>query len=76
MEKHTLHHDFPEFDEKIHQLKVSNHHFKKLFDEYHEVNNKINRIESGAELVSDETLNEARSRRVHLKDELYSMLIK
>jgi uncharacterized protein YdcH (DUF465 family) len=33
MEKHDLHHEFPEFDSKISELKVSNAHFKKLTDD-------------------------------------------
>lgn len=74
MQKHDLHHEFPEFENKIHELKISDHHFKKLFDEYHEVNNSINRIESNAEPTTDEVLNEYRLRRVKLKDELYGML--
>ncbi len=74
MEKHDLRHEFPEFEEKIHHLKVNNHHFKKLFDEYHEVTNEVHRIESGAESTTDEVLNELRMKRVHLKDELYEML--
>lgn len=74
MEKHDLRHEFPEHEEKIHELKVSNHHFKKLFDEYHDVNNEIHRIESGAETTTDEVLNELRMKRVRLKDELYEML--
>jgi len=74
MEKHDLRHEFPEHEEKIHELKVSNHHFKKLFDEYHDVNNEIHRIESGAESTTDEVLNELRMKRVRLKDELYEML--
>ena len=74
MEKHDLHHEFPEFDKKIHELKISNTHFKKLFDEYHELNNEIHRIESGAEATTDEILNQLRMKRVHLKDELYQLL--
>lgn len=74
MEKHDLHHEFPEFDQQIHDLKTTDNHFRKLFDEYHEVNNEIQRIESGAEATSDETLNTLRMQRVHLKDELYAML--
>lgn len=76
MEKHDLRHEFPEFEEKIHTLKMSDTHFRKLFDEYHEVNHTTQRIESGAEVASDEVLNEFRMKRVHLKDELYSMLSK
>jgi uncharacterized protein YdcH (DUF465 family) len=74
MEKHDLHHEFPEFDSKIHELKISNHHFKSLFDDYHETNNEIHRIETGAEAVADEVLNELRLKRVHLKDSLYDLL--
>jgi len=74
MEKHDLHHEFPQFDAKIHELKVSDPHFKKLFDEYHEENKAIHRIESGAVTVTDDTLNEHRIKRVHLKDELFAIL--
>lgn len=74
MEKHDLHHEFPEYDQQIHDLKVSDNHFRRLFDEYHEINNEVHRIETGAEATSDETLNQLRLKRVHLKDELYSIL--
>jgi uncharacterized protein YdcH (DUF465 family) len=76
MEKHDLHHEFPELNEKIHELKVSDNHFRKLFDQYHEINNSIHSIETGAEAVTDEVLNDYRIKRVHLKDELYSILTK
>lgn len=74
MEKHDLHHEFPEMEQQIHDLKTSNEHFRKLFDEYHDINNDIHRFETGAEAVADETLNQYRIKRVHLKDELYQML--
>ncbi len=76
MEKHDLHNEFPEFNEKIHEYKISNTHFRKLFDTYHEVNNDIHRIETGAEATKDEVLTELRLKRVHLKDELYEILNK
>lgn len=74
MEKHDLRHEFPELEDQIHNLKVSDNHFRRLFDEYDEVNTEIHRIETGAEATSDETLNQLRMKRVHLKDELYEML--
>lgn len=76
MEKHDLHHEFPELNEKIHDLKVNDTHFRKLFDEYHEVNNAIHSIETGAQVVADEVLNEHRIKRVQLKDQLYALLTK
>ncbi len=74
MEKHDLIHEFPEKKEKIHQLKMANHHFRRLFDDYHEVNDEIHRIETGAENTGDEILNELRKNRLHLKDELFEIL--
>ncbi len=74
MEKHDLIHEFPELKEKIHQLKVANHHFRKLFDEYHEVDHGVHRIETGAENTSDEVLNGLRKNRLHLKDKLFQIL--
>ncbi len=74
MEKHDLLHEFPEHKEKIHNLKVSDNHFRKLFDEYHELDHDVHRLETGAEITKDEVLNDLRKKRVHLKDQLYSYL--
>ena len=46
-EKHDLHHEFPEHFDRIHELKVSNAHFARLFDEYHKICRAIVRIEEG-----------------------------
>lgn len=73
MEKHDLHHEFPQFEEKIHDLKMNDNHFKKLFNEYEDLNHKIHGVESTG-VFSDDELNTMRSRRLHLKDELYEML--
>lgn len=75
MDKHDLHHEFPEFEDRIHDLKINDNHFKKLFDEYHNVNKDIHRIES-TEVFTDSELNVLRSRRVNLKDEIYLYLEK
>jgi uncharacterized protein YdcH (DUF465 family) len=74
MEKHDLLHEFPQHKEKIHNLKVSDHHFRKLFDQYDAVNNDIHRIETGAEATTDEVLTDLRLKRVHLKDQLFEYL--
>jgi hypothetical protein len=76
MQKHDLLHEFPEFKEKIHTLKTTDTHFKKSFDEYHEVDHAIHSIESGATATTDEHLNELRVKRVALKDAIYAALIK
>lgn len=74
MDKHDLLHDFPEHKEKIHELKVSDTHFRSLFDKYHALTADIYRLETEGVPTSDETLTELRKNRVHLKDELYNYL--
>ncbi|HMV18243.1 MAG TPA: YdcH family protein [Zoogloea sp.] len=74
MEQHDLNHEFPEYRDQIHSLKVSNNHFSRLFDEYHDVNRHVVRVELNAELATDFELEELKKRRLKLKDELYDML--
>ncbi len=74
MEQHDLNHEFPEYRDQIHVLKVSNNHFSRLFDEYHDVNRHVVRVELNAELATDFELEELKKRRLKLKDELYDML--
>jgi len=74
IEHHDLVHDFPELRDRIHELKISNNHFRRLFDEYHELTTDIENMEAEVKAVSTHTEEEAKMRRVHLKDELYKML--
>lgn len=71
---HDLIHEFPELRDKIHELKLNNHHFRNLFDEYHKLDHLIHSAETNTEPTNDEHLNEMRLKRVHLKDELYKIL--
>ncbi len=73
-EKHDLVHELPEHRETIHELKLSNRHFARLFEEYHEVDHEVHRIETGVENTSDEYLEARKKVRLHLKDELYRMI--
>jgi len=36
LEKHDLVHEFPESRDAIHELKMNNNHFSRLFDQYHD----------------------------------------
>lgn len=74
MEQHDLNHEFPEYREQIHALKMSNGHFARLFDEYHDVNRNVVRVEVQAEIATDFELEELKKRRLKLKDELHGML--
>ncbi len=74
VEHHDLSHDFPEYREKIHELKISDHHFANLFDEYNKVDREVRRIEQEIETPSDAYTEELKKKRVKLKDELYLLL--
>lgn len=73
-EKHDLVHELPEHRDKIHELKLSNSYFARLFDEYHLVNHEVHRIETGIENTSDAYLDDRKKQRLHLKDELYKII--
>lgn len=74
MERHDLLHEFPEFRDKIHDLKTTDNHFRKLFDEYHEVEHEIHKYNSGTENTSDEHMHELKAKLLFLKDEIFAML--
>jgi uncharacterized protein YdcH (DUF465 family) len=76
VEHHNLLHEFPEYKDQIHELKIHDHHFRRLFDEYHELTIDIEKMENEATPVSTLTEEEAKMKRVHLKDELYAMIKK
>lgn len=71
---HELAEDFPEYVEKIHDLKLSNAHFSRLADEYHVLNRSIHRAETGTEPVSEFAETQMRKNRMALKDEIAAIL--
>ena len=73
-EKHDLIHELPEHRETIHNLKMTNNHFARLFEEYHEVDHEIHRIETGEETPSDDYVEEKKKLRLNLKDNLLRMI--
>lgn len=74
VEHHALINDLPEYKEQIHALKVGNAHFAKLMDAYHDLTVEIEKIENAGNATSDEIGTGLKAKRVHLKDELLTML--
>ena len=74
IENHSLHNEFPQHKDRIHDLKMNDRHFSRLFEEYHNTDREIRKIEDGAEAASDARLEGLKMRRVHLKDDLLGML--
>lgn len=71
---HELAEEFPEHVEKMSELKTTNAHFQKLFDEYHEINRAVHRAETDVEPTDDFNMEVMRKQRMRLKDEIYGML--
>lgn len=76
IERHSLARELPEYKEAIHHLKMNDAHFARFFDEYHELDHEIIRIEEGIENTSDEYLENLKKKRLALKDELFGMIKK
>jgi uncharacterized protein YdcH (DUF465 family) len=49
-------------------------HFRGLFDQYHQVDHEILRLEQGVEVSSDDYLEEKKKSRLNLKDQLFNYL--
>ena len=71
---HELHAAFPEYADKISELKQADAHFARLADEYHEINRTVHRAETNVEPVSDVYETELRKKRALLRDQIYSYL--
>lgn len=71
---HDIGREFPQFRDRIHELKTGDAHFARLFDEYHQVDKEIARIEQEVQPASDDAAEELKRRRVKLKDEIFAML--
>lgn len=74
VEHHPLLSEFPEYRERIHDLKTNDAHFRRLFDEYHEVDRTVYRMDQDIEPASDDTMESLKTRRLALKDDLLAML--
>jgi uncharacterized protein YdcH (DUF465 family) len=66
--------DFPGQEDRIRQLKTSNGHFARLYDEYNELSRTIRRIETRVEPTTDDVEEELKRRRVQIKDEIAAIL--
>ena len=74
-EHHDLVHELPEHKARIHDLKMSDNHFARLFKDYDELEHELRRIQQDIETPSDDVVEELKKRRLHLKDEMFRMII-
>ena len=71
---HPLIEEFTEYKDQLHELKMSNSHFRRLAHEYEGIDKSVSRAEQGIETVNDEYLSEIKKERLHLKDLIFQML--
>ena len=71
---HELAKDFPDKASRIAELRQSDAHFRKLADDYHDINRAVHRAETDVEPTSDDHLTEMRKQRMALKDQIYGYL--
>lgn len=71
---HDLHHEFPEFRDKIIQLKSSDRHFHRIADEYSALTHEIEKQEQAGSLQTDAHMEELKKKRLALKDEIFHAL--
>jgi uncharacterized protein YdcH (DUF465 family) len=67
---------FPEHRELITQLKTSDAHFARLFDQHNALDQKIKNIESHIETATHEAIEQLKKEKLHLKDQLYAVIKK
>ncbi|MEH6700291.1 YdcH family protein [Parasphingorhabdus sp.] len=73
---HDLHAEFPNDNDILHALKLSDGHFRTVSDRYHDVNKEIHRIEAEVEPASDDRNEELKKQRLSLLDEVATMISK
>ena len=73
-ESHDLISEFPEYRDRILELKERDDKFSELFDDYHKINYQVIRIEQGLETPSDIYTEDLKKKRLLRKDQLYRIL--
>lgn len=74
-EHHDLLHELPEHKDAIHNLKMNNAHFNRLFTEYHDLTHTIESIEKNNSNITDEHLKEMKTKRLTLKDDMFKIIV-
>ena len=67
---------FPEYRELITQLKTTDHHFGRLFEQHNALDQKIKNMESRIETGTPEDIELFKKEKLQLKDQLYTILRK
>jgi len=64
-----------EYKEEIHELKMSNAHFSKIFEKHNDLDKKVEHAERGDTPLTDTELENLKKEKLLLKDEAYKMIM-
>jgi uncharacterized protein YdcH (DUF465 family) len=64
-----------EYKDIVSKLKVENAHFHKIFEKHNELDDKIQKAESGELPLDDLELEKLKKEKLALKDEAYAMVL-
>jgi uncharacterized protein YdcH (DUF465 family) len=73
---HDISAEFPDDTAILHELKLSDAHFRALSDSYHEINREIHRIETSLEPASDERLEDLKKQRLAMLDDVAQAIVR
>ena len=65
---------FPEYRDRISQLKTEDAHFAKLFHRHNELDQEIKNMEAGITPAANTVIEGLKCEKLHLKDQLYAIL--
>jgi len=64
-----------EYKEEIHELKMSNAHFAKVFEKHNELDQKVEDAEADRIILTDVEIETIKKEKLLLKDEAYKMIM-
>lgn len=67
---------FPEYREKIAQLRANDRHFSRLFDEHNKIDHEVKQLEDKHSPVLQAEIEVLKKQKLALKEELYALLRK
>lgn len=65
---------FPEFRDRITQLKTTDNHFMRLFDQHNALDQKVKNMEASITPATHEVIEILKKEKLLLKDQLYAIL--
>ncbi|MGE5330612.1 MAG: YdcH family protein [Nitrospirota bacterium] len=67
---------FPEYRDLITQLKTTDRHFLRLFDQHNELDQKIKNMEASISPGTHDEIETLKKEKLQIKDQLYTILKK